>query len=886
MRTYVVFHMVFFVLGQVIAQQDTTWFDQDWEETTKDSAAFYRPTPQPKGNGFSLVDYYISGAMQMEGISLSKDEEVFEGVVKWYHENGQLKQKATYETGVLHGEFVDYYNGEPYATAQYTNGKVSEGLILTFNQDYQCYRLLEYQDGKAVREKLFLEMPEKGMIIDSQIKKGDEKNLLRVSYYDGKGNALGEIEMNADDVQDPSVYDGVQINYYYAPIKQKSAMVYDKGALQEGTVWYASGEVREKITVENDTIHRVYFDEDGKALGELTSTEGEGQGWYSSLGGPVEGILIKFSESYFHDKPTILYKEQYRKGSLVEREDFYENGEIQLRSVYGEDGLAKTISYNKEGQVTHQLIYKDGEPFEGSFYDSNKNEAFTYVQGELTKKSSLYEDGSNFESREGNKSVFYDQKGEVIGELTYKPNKYGDNVPYNGTLFQLNYKGRLYMEEDYQEGIRTRHAYYSYSSNKDKMIKESETFYDGKGKKARYKYYYKSGGLREDIIYANGYEEKSTTVYDEKGNILAEMTYLPDRHGTEYTFFRDRDDVQYIKKYNEDGRLIYEKRYGEDYSEKDRHGNYLIFLEEEIDYDGEAHFYDLHGEVLAEATYRDAEPWEGVVKDGTAYEYRLTPYAAGEKHGEEKRILHSGGSAPIVIERTNYVNGSRHGKHTTYNRNGGLESEENYSDGLLDGECVYYNEEGAVRNRIVYKGGKPMDGLVISYYASYQKPLSTKRSFYKEGTLYKIEKWTEDKLSQQIMIDGNQINAAIYDEQGHEKAKFNVVDAENKTGEVTYTNTNSNNQKVVERGEFKDGLPLSGSFYLHEFTVGYQSIKQDEAIAKIKLEVTDDEYSISALDEDGTVVFSVIEKKGLETSYFLEKILDPYSFYYNVMPEF
>ncbi|AWW32007.1 hypothetical protein DN752_18730 [Echinicola strongylocentroti] len=878
MKIYIMIIVVFFAMERTIAQQDTTWFDSDWKETDKGGASFYRPTPQPKDEGYWMVDYFASGAKQMEGLSLSQDQEVFEGTVEWYHENGQLKQKANYEMGVLIGEFVTYYNGKAYATAQYVDGRVSNGKLLTFIESYQCYRLLEYQDGNPIHEKLFLEMPEKGMIEDSRMVKGESGNILKINYFDGKGNALGELQMDADNTQDISTYDGVQVNYFYDPLMKKREVSYKHGIFQKGTVWYPSGGIREKIHVDNDTVYTVYFDEEGIELGELVGRQEAGEGWYGLHGVPINGTRINFTESYFHESPSILDIEEFRNGNVIERKEFQENGNLLSVNIYGEKGLEKTVSYDEEGHVEHELVYKGGEPFEGTMVDQQKNVTTTYVQGELTEQISYYGDGAKFESREGDESVFYDRKGDIIGKLTYKEDENGKKKPYNGTFYQLNYKGKLYIEEDYTNGDRSRYAFYNSSIEKGRNSKESETFYDEKGTKTRYKFYYKNGALREDITYARGYEKKDAKFYDNEGDLLGEMAYLPKKHGTEYEFFSDTSVVRHIKKYDESGELVYKKSYAENYTRRDENGNYPMFLEEEIDYNGKARFYDQDGGQLGEAVYKDGAPWTGVVKKGTVYEYRLIPYQFGQKQGEEKLFLNPEGGVPKLIERTSYAEGNRQGKRFTYYRNGQPESEETYSRGRLDGECVYYKKEGGVRNEIVYTAGEPTDGLLVS--SDY--PGHTKKSFYKSGDLLKIEVWQDKQLLKQMETDDNQLRATVYDTTGIETVIFKVSDVENKTGEVIYNRGDG----VVEKGVFKDGLPVSGTFYLSEFMAGYQNSKWDENIAKIKLETTDEEYRVSALNEGGEVLFSVTEMKGLESSYYFEKVLDPYSFYYNVMPEF
>lgn len=114
-----------FLTVSVTAQQ-TIWLDKNWQETTKESHEFYRPTPQKKDNGFWIVDYYKNGQVQMEGFSSvsTLNEEVFNGLVTYYHINGKLFHKANYKNGKLDGiRKVFYETGNLKEVGKYVNGK-------------------------------------------------------------------------------------------------------------------------------------------------------------------------------------------------------------------------------------------------------------------------------------------------------------------------------------------------------------------------------------------------------------------------------------------------------------------------------------------------------------------------------------------------------------------------------------------------------------------------------------------------------------------------------------------------------------------------------------------------------------------------------------------
>ena len=123
-------------VGSFAQTSNTTYFDANWKETTKDKASFYSVDTQ-NGNGtLTSKDYYISGQLQMSGQFKSAAKQVrdgyftyffengktsSEGLFKndrraenwtWYHDNGTIKEKGEYDrkglkTGTWRGWYAD-----------------------------------------------------------------------------------------------------------------------------------------------------------------------------------------------------------------------------------------------------------------------------------------------------------------------------------------------------------------------------------------------------------------------------------------------------------------------------------------------------------------------------------------------------------------------------------------------------------------------------------------------------------------------------------------------------------------------------------------------------------------------------------------------------------
>jgi len=154
------FMLFFLVFNLSEAQNDTIWYDSNWkEETNKLYAHYFRPEPKLEGNGYRIIDYYISGKKQMEGVSTSKNSSNWIGKVIWYYpneipssiryfseENKQIKEESYYINNQLkyilnflnnkiNGEFKSYHpNGILAENGQYKdNQKIGKWIFYNTN---------------------------------------------------------------------------------------------------------------------------------------------------------------------------------------------------------------------------------------------------------------------------------------------------------------------------------------------------------------------------------------------------------------------------------------------------------------------------------------------------------------------------------------------------------------------------------------------------------------------------------------------------------------------------------------------------------------------------------------------------------------------------------
>ena len=177
------FLVVAFLTTSLNAQDDKIWFDSNWNLTTKEKAIYYRPAPKKMDNGFWIVDFYMNGTKQMEGLSLTNivDEEKFDGLVKYYFESGTIYQEVHYKAGEIYGNRKIYYpSGKLKNNRTYQKGLI-EG---TFTEYYETGEVLERgKYKKNLKEGLWRVLNINGTTKErGNYKNGKKKGMWKVFY--------------------------------------------------------------------------------------------------------------------------------------------------------------------------------------------------------------------------------------------------------------------------------------------------------------------------------------------------------------------------------------------------------------------------------------------------------------------------------------------------------------------------------------------------------------------------------------------------------------------------------------------------------------------------------------------------------------------------------
>src|ERR1700756_2652582 len=108
--TYYFLGILFLFSSKIIAQNDTIYFDENWKNTSKETAIYYRIKPvriktkkaidykiENIDSVFVIKDYYLkNNILQFEGYSKDKDGQYLVGKAKWYDENNQLSDSRDF----------------------------------------------------------------------------------------------------------------------------------------------------------------------------------------------------------------------------------------------------------------------------------------------------------------------------------------------------------------------------------------------------------------------------------------------------------------------------------------------------------------------------------------------------------------------------------------------------------------------------------------------------------------------------------------------------------------------------------------------------------------------------------------------------------------------
>jgi len=374
--------ITFSCLSQV---NDTIYYDTYWDKTKKDKAVYYRPLPLKKQDGLYVVkDYFINGNLQMEAFSTSLKNDVFQGDVIWYYDNGQISLKQTFDKGKTIGNEVSYFrDGTLMSSGVYKNGSKHDGTFYLSSTSRD--KTSSVNNGNLHAYNTYYESTK---TMARQTIYDKDRNYEKSIYFDKKGDTIA---VTKEYNKSTNNFTGYSKIYFKV---NKNANVLD-------IVFMLYQEYK------NNELNVFLRDKDGKTLAK---------GRYKN-GRPFEG-------QFFKDNRLETYKNGIRDGEAIFYDEIfneiasgvYRNGAEYSGSFYipysreiqefVNGKLVAKITKNKFTNQTYRCVFDNYTPIEGVYYTRSTLE--TYKAGKRIKQIDLnYDTGKK-------KSITYYDKGDYI----------------------------------------------------------------------------------------------------------------------------------------------------------------------------------------------------------------------------------------------------------------------------------------------------------------------------------------------------------------------------------------------------------------------------------------------------------------------------------------
>ncbi len=397
---------------------------------------------------------------------------------------------------------------------------------------------------------------------------------------------------------------------------------------------------------------------------------------------------------------------------------YYPNGSITVHKTYEHGKLTgEESSYFKDGSLMSKGVYKNGKPFEGTFYlsSTSKDKTASYENGVLKSYNTFFE-----ANKKVAKQTLYNARGFYEHTIYFRPN--GDSLSiandFRGTSEIPKKSNKIILSFNKNNNV-DRVVFVKYSVKKEDVLTETLTDVDG--------------NLIAKGVYKNGYPENGKFF---EGYRLT--TYVDKYLNGETIFYDDAFD--------EIARGIYHKG-------KQRNGTFYEPNSRTIE--------SFKDGIIVGKTTKDKFSnisYYCTIKDGLPYNGEFFTYESLEFYTNGK-----------LTKKIQY-------KYNT----GEKETETLYlGDGYTIAQVTYYYDNDK-KSTVTYRDGTPYDGKEINNYGfiTYNHG-KTQGPFLIEDTKVKVlGNYTEDlKKNGSILyvlqhnkdtlrcnyIDGKPINGTVYD---------------------------------------------------------------------------------------------------------------------------
>ena len=627
-----------------------------------------------------------------------------------------------------------------------------------------------------------------------------------------------------------------------------------------------------------------YFNQDGSVNFDMFFEQGNATKITSIDPFTQEDYVLTYENGYPYDGTMVqLYKNAYFY--YVITEGVYvsylyinkDNANEKYLFTFDEDNnILEEQFINEQGEIVYSAAYEDGMVKNGTSlvldYDTFRpSSTSTYVEGINTESVYYFSTGEvkykTTTTASKTTTVFYDNKGQVVGTYTADLDEYESEKNQEGIyVFYNDYSDTpdvATSQSEYKKGSLVKETIF-YATATPKSIK----YYKGDYSIEKIEYFNEDGSKKGELIYnEDGYTPQNGTSYEDDsvmtykdGILVAKKLFYTT--GEVFEEASENASIYYDKKGKVIGKLQSKKGEPGYYTEPYQ-GDYLTLTNDEV---GSKLSYD-KGQIVYSATY---EPYPSYDSKPILREETFTPVSGtnkrihytrqGIKNREELFSKNYYDESIIKITYFDakgkitgvFDNIEKEGTQYTYFSNDDIQTVATYAKGQLtykkeyankngsyseeidayllseidyNKQGVFYDAEGNQIAKASYKNGQPYTGTVSAYdgYATttttYEKGLkegletfqsdysehTATKTYYEAGEIVKEEEYNEAYLqSTKTYKKGEVLDTAVfYGESGDEMARL----------------------------QYRDGYPYEGTFIAYGYDSNvYTTYEESEVI--------------------------------------------------------
>ena len=572
---------------------------------------------------------------------------------------------------------VTIRNSVPYLIGQQIDGK-SEGKFKYLNENGNLAGELNFKNNELDGLQKYFD--EKGALIEEKSFKNGKLDGTRTAYY--SNGQISVVENYSD-----GILHGLGTSYYVNGGKQ-CEVNFVKGE-RDGKMLclYPNGSTKSETNYTNGKLNGPYLSYN--QVGDILET-------YTYVNDQIDGKYLEF-----YDGKLVRSEAEYANGNIKDSfKMYYSNGKLEKENTYEAGKIKNSITYFANGKKATESIFNANEELETyGYFDSNGNKYFEekYKSGEL---KSAVQFGKNIAkpveiSLSSNPFVMKDfegnplaagnfEKGRKTGEWVHhfssgikRLQEFYSNKAQNGLSHDYNKNGLTNSIKNFTNDT-INGLYEVYQNGK---LDRNYSYEKGR-QNGPYKTFYADGSLKSEGYLVNGGTNFEKLDYWQNGTLSRRDKYIEDVLISTETYNYKGEKENSFDFTNKKGKFTMSLDNGATtisnelvngelngkLVEKDKFNNPIT----ETEYiNGARH-----------NTYKDYSPL------GTIY--RESVFYAGKMNGMDK-IYDIVGNLRYSNETTF---GDENGKLTRFYHNKKKIQECTQLNGLIEGDCTYYNLKG------------------------------------------------------------------------------------------------------------------------------------------------------------------------------------------------